>query len=63
MCPEKQTQDQRRPVEAGQESSDGKVSIFRIPSIMEVSEGLTFLWKSAYIVLIWGGYLYSNFYS
>ena len=49
-------------MEAGQESSDGKVSIFRIPSIMEVSEGLTFLWKSAYIVLIWGSYLYSNFY-
>ena len=49
-------------MEAGQESSDGKVSIFKISSIMEVSECLTLLWKSAYIVLIWGSYLYSNFY-
>ena len=39
-------------MEAGQESSNGKVSIFRILSIMEVSECLTLLWKNAYIVLI-----------
>ena len=49
-------------MEADQESSDGKVSIFRIPSIIEMSEYLTLLLKSANIVLIWDSYLYSNFY-
>ena len=45
-------------MEAGQEPSDGKVSLFVIPSILEVSESLTLLLVSIYIacgerLLVW----------
>ena len=44
----KQTQNQRLG-KTGQESSDGKVSIFGIPIFVEVYEWLTLSWMNAYI--------------